>query len=186
MRLIVGLGNPGNQYSGTRHNIGFMCVDVFLHAEGVEFKVEKKFNAEIATINKQGNKTIVAKPLTYMNLSGNSVLAIANYYNINAEDILVIHDDLYLDQGKLRIKRKGSAGGQNGIKDIIAKLGTEEFNRLKFGIGLNPRIPVKDYVLGKFSRTEERDLEPIINDVSIACQLFSEGMTINDLMNRYN
>ncbi len=186
MRLIVGLGNPGNQYKGTRHNIGFICVDAFLASEGVKATIDKKFNAEIAVINRNSDKTIVAKPLTYMNLSGNSVAAIANYYKISPEDIIVIHDDLYLDTGKLRIKRKGSAGGQNGIKDIINKLNTEEFNRLKFGIGLNQKIPVKDYVLSKFSKVEAGNLESVINDVAIACQLFADGMSINDLMNKYN
>ncbi len=186
MRLIVGLGNPGNKYQDTRHNIGFKCVDAFLKAEGLEAKVDKRFNAEIATVNISGNKTIIAKPLTFMNLSGNSVAAIINYYKINTEDIIVIHDDLYLDQGKLRIKRKGSAGGQNGIKDIIAKLGTEEFNRLKFGIGLNPKIPVVDYVLGRFTKTELSNIEQAVNDVVIACSLFADGTSISDLMNRYN
>ncbi len=186
MRLIVGLGNPGNQYKNTRHNIGFTCVDAFLASEGIKATIDKKFNAEVAIINKGNDKTIVAKPLTYMNLSGNSVAAIANYYKISSENIIVIHDDLYLDLGKLRIKRKGSAGGQNGIKDIISKLATEDFNRLKFGIGLDQRIPVKDYVLSKFSKIESKNLESVINDVMIVCQLFTEGMSINDLMNRYN
>ncbi len=186
MKLIVGLGNPGSQYKDTRHNVGFMCIDAFLATEGVKMAIDKKFNAEISIISKNNSKVIVAKPLTYMNLSGNSVSAIANYYKINSENIIIIHDDLNLDFGKLRIKRKGSAGGQNGIKDIISKLATEDFNRLKFGIGLDQRIPVKDYVLSKFSKNELIQLEPVINDEVTACQLFAEGMSINDLMNRYN
>ncbi len=186
MKLIVGLGNPGNQYKETRHNVGFVCIDALIALEGLKTTIDKKFNAEISIINRNNSKTIVAKPLTYMNLSGNSVAAIANYYKISSENIIIIHDDLYLDLGKLRIKRKGSAGGQNGIKDIINKLATDDFNRLKFGIGLDERIPVKDYVLSKFSKDEVKKLEPAINDVVTACQLFAEGMSISDLMNRYN
>ncbi len=186
MRLIVGLGNPGKQYKDTRHNIGFNCIDAFLASENVTTKIDKKFNAEVAIVAIGEDKTVIAKPLTYMNLSGSSVAAIAKYYNILPEDILVVHDDFYLDQGKLRLKRKGSAGGQNGIKDIIDKLKTENFNRLKFGIGLNQKIPVKDYVLGKFTKIETKNLETSVNDAAVVCQLFAEGITINELMNKYN
>ena len=171
MKLFVGLGNPGNEYSKTRHNIGFQLLDYIANRNNIEFKSDKKFNAECATCMVNGEKVHLIKPLSYMNLSGTVVSRYANFYNIAPSDILVIQDDLDMGFGKVRILYDSTSGGHNGIKNIIECLGTKEFTRLKVGISNNKNYDTKDYVLGKFSK-EESDiltniyskLENIIND----------------------
>lgn len=171
MKLIVGLGNPGNEYSKTRHNIGFQLLDYIASSNNIEFKSDKKFNAECATCMVNGEKVHLIKPLSYMNLSGIVVSKYANFYNIASSDILVIQDDLDMDFGKIRILYDSTSGGHNGIKNIIECLGTKEFTRLKIGISNNKNYDTKDYVLGKFSKEESdiltniySNLENIIND----------------------
>ncbi len=157
MKLIVGLGNPGREYKNTRHNVGFMVLDNYLGKVDWKNKVE-------AYLYKDGegdNAIIYIKPLTYMNLSGLAVSKFAKFYKIKPEDILVIQDDLDMEVGTFKIKRNSSAGGHNGIKSIIKELESEEFARLKIGIGKSATIPTDKYVLGKFTKNE---LESILSN----------------------
>lgn len=181
MKLIVGLGNPGKDYENTRHNIGFMVLDNYL----TSCTWQKKFNAEYTTITINNEKAILVKPLTYMNLSGDAVVEYVNYYKIAAKDILVIHDDLDLPFGKIRIKASSSAGGHNGIKSIIERLGNNNFARLKIGISHNTNGDTKDFVLGKFNKEQLEELAklyPITNKVIDAFINYD----INKVMNDYN
>jgi len=150
MKLIVGLGNPGREYKNTRHNVGFMVLDNYLGKADWKTKMESYFY--MTDINNE--QVIFLKPLTYMNLSGLAVSKIVNFYKIDIKDILVIQDDLDMDIGSYKIKRNSSSGGHNGIKSIILELHTEEFARLKIGIGKSSHIPVDKYVLSKFSSDE--------------------------------
>jgi PTH1 family peptidyl-tRNA hydrolase len=153
--LIVGLGNPGRKYADTRHNIGFSVIDALAerHHLGV-FTGERKALTTDGTIN--GKRVLLAKPQTYMNLSGEAVRALVDYYNIDLERVIVVHDDLDLPLGTLRLRQSGGHGGQNGIRNIIKHLGTKDFSRLRVGIGRPPgRMSAKDYVLQKFSGDDE-------------------------------
>lgn len=153
MFLIVGLGNIGKEYENTRHNIGFMILDKFCEKFNIDLnKQNSTSNYGVGIINNK--KVICIKPKTYMNLSGNAVLEVVNYYKINIEDILVIYDDISLDFLKIRIREKGSHGGHNGIKDIVNKLNTEKFKRIRVGIGENKNIDLANYVLSKFKKQE--------------------------------
>ena len=154
MKLIIGLGNPGKDYQNTRHNVGFLVLDGYLNAS--DWK--EKFNALYHEERINGEKVIFVKPLTYMNLSGDAVVKYVNYYDVNIEDILVVHDDLDLPFSTYKLKKNSSAGGHNGIKDIINCLGTKEFLRLKIGISKNNNVDTRDFVLGKFSKKEEEYL----------------------------
>ena len=150
MKLIVGLGNPGREYKNTRHNVGFMVLDSYLGKVDWKNKMEASFfQTEI-----NGEQVIFLKPLTYMNLSGLAVSKVVNFYKINIEDILIIHDDLDQELGNFKLKKNSSSGGHNGIKSIIAELNNEDFARLKIGISHNRLIPTDKYVLGKFSKEE--------------------------------
>ena len=150
MKLVVGLGNPGREYKNTRHNIGFMVLDNYLG------KVAWK-NFYSTTI--EGEDVIFLKPLTYMNLSGMAVSKVVKFYKINLDDILVIQDDLDLKVGTYKIKKNSSSGGHNGIKSIISELGSEDFSRLKVGIGKSSLIPTDKYVLSRFSEEEKNSIE---------------------------
>ena len=155
MKLIVGLGNIGKEYQATRHNIGFMFLEFLKEDWGLEFKEEKAFKGFVASKVIDGVKTCFLMPTTYMNLSGDSVQALSNYYKIEVEDILVIYDDMDLPIGESRYKKKGSSGGQKGMGDIIQKLGTDKISRLKIGIGKGQgHLRGKDYVLSKFDPEE--------------------------------
>ncbi|MGN0437338.1 MAG: aminoacyl-tRNA hydrolase [Lachnospiraceae bacterium] len=155
MKLIVGLGNPTNEYEGTRHNVGFAVIDCLVEKYGIPLDTIKHKGMYGKGII-EGNSVILLKPMTFMNLSGESVIQVANYYKIAPEDILVIYDDINLDVGRLRIRKKGSAGGHNGIKDIIKHLGTEEFPRIRVGVGMKPgHMDLAKYVLSRFSKDEE-------------------------------
>ncbi|MCM3715791.1 aminoacyl-tRNA hydrolase [Halalkalibacter oceani] len=156
MKLIIGLGNPGSKYDGTRHNIGFDCVDRCAKEWGIELN-QSKFKGVFGKGVVNGETVFLLKPLTYMNLSGESVRPLMDYYQIPIEDIVVIYDDLDLPTGKIRLRQKGSAGGHNGIKSLIAHLGTQEFNRIRVGID-RPRNgeTIVNYVLGNYY-PEERD-----------------------------
>lgn len=154
MKLIVGLGNPGKQYELTRHNAGFICLDAFAKDNNLEFKYESKFKGEIATLVTNGQKTILLKPTTFMNLSGEAVKAVMSFYKIELDDILVISDDLDSRTGRVRIRTSGSAGGHNGHKNIISHVGSEQYKRIKIGIDRSNVIPVIDWVLQKFSNDE--------------------------------
>lgn len=184
MYLIVGLGNPGRQYAGTRHNIGFETVDYICYKKDV--KLDKaKFNAIYGEFRLDGQRVIIAKPLTYMNKSGNAVMDIARYYKIETSNIIVIYDDVDLDQGKLRIRPNGSAGTHNGMKSIIFQLQSEEFPRIRIGIGRPSNMDLADYVLQRFS-SEETDL---IKEVAIVASKAVDEIILSGIdsaMNKYN
>ena len=153
--MIVGLGNPGKKYENTRHNTGFAVIDRTLAKLNVELD-KNKFNADYTMINRNGEKIYILKPLTYMNLSGEAVVPFMKYFGIEPEDLVVVHDDLDLPVGKIRLRQSGSCGGQNGMRNIIDLLGDSNIKRVRVGIGKDPLIPVVDYVLGK---TKKEDLE---------------------------
>ena len=178
MKLIVGLGNPTKQYEMTRHNIGFMVIDELAKKLGVTLKSERKLKAEIA-ITLRAETLILAKPETFMNLSGTSVQKIAQFYKIKAEDIWVISDDLDLDFGKLRLRQNGSSGGHNGLKDIIEKVG-EDFVRFRVGIKneQESKIPAEDFVLQKFSKSEQAELPEVIEKtLNLIVESLQKGIT---------
>lgn len=181
MKLIVGLGNPGKEYENTRHNIGFIALDSYLG--GVKWS--KKFNGEYYETNINGEKYIFLKPLSYMNLSGGVVASFVKFYKLSYKDVLVIQDDLDLPVGKFRIKVNSSAGGHNGIKDIINCLQTNAFARIKLGVSNNKEIDTKDYVLGKFSKSELNEIENNFSSVYKIIENFDYD-NIQDLMNKYN
>ncbi len=158
MKLIVGLGNPGRKYQGTRHNIGFEVVTEFAK-RCLANPFRSKFNGEVSDVRVQGHATLLLMPTTYMNLSGSSVLAAKDFHKIQPSDVLVICDDFNLSLAQLRFRSRGSAGGQKGLADVIRRLGTQEIPRLRFGIGTPPpRWDVADYVLSKFRDDEQVDL----------------------------
>jgi PTH1 family peptidyl-tRNA hydrolase len=155
MKLVVGLGNPGSEYSNTRHNVGFMVLDSFLG----EVSWQKKFNGEYYKTTMDNETVLFLKPMTFMNLSGQAVQQFAHYFHINITDILIIHDDLDLPLGHYKLKRNSSSGGHNGLKSIISSLNSEEFLRLKVGVTYQRNENTIDYVLGKFSKKELEMLE---------------------------
>lgn len=159
MKLIIWLGNIGEKYAKTRHNAGFLAVEYLQKKYNFEDFKDSKFSALISEWNLSGEKIILAKPTTFMNLSGDAVVKIMNFYKIEKADILVISDDIDMDFGKIRLRDKWSHGGQNGLRDIIQKLGTDEFARLKIGIGRHEKMAVADWVLSRFSAEELRILE---------------------------
>ncbi len=160
MYIIVGLGNPGKEYGGTRHNIGFDVIEILAQQENISV-AEKKHKALIGKGVVAGQKCILAKPQTFMNLSGESVRALLDYYKADETDeLIVISDDVSLDVGQIRIRKKGSAGGHNGLKNIIAMLGHDTFIRVKMGVGEKPRgWELADYVLGRFSGPERKVMD---------------------------
>lgn len=162
MKLIVGLGNIGEKYCFTRHNIGFMVVDKLAVSKGLTFKEDKKLKSLITKYKYNGEDIILVKPTTFMNLSGEAVNAVLNYYKISKEDLLIIYDDISLDLGRLRFKNNGSDGGHNGIKSIINHLKSQKFDRLKLGIGPQPPIPLENYVLQNFSKEQLEILKPML------------------------
>ncbi len=179
MKVIIGLGNPGKRYEKTRHNAGFMVVDHLAQRLNVQLTT-RKFKALLAETFVKGEKVILVKPQTYMNLSGESVLEILNYYNLSSDDILVISDDLDMEVGKIRLREKGSSGGQKGIQNIIDRLSTQNFLRLKLGIGNNKIMETVDYVLGKI------DQDTAIQKASDCVIDYIEGMDLLELKNKYN
>lgn len=186
MKLVVGLGNPGEKYKNNRHNIGFMVLDGLAGKMNGNFKKEIKFNAEVAELRVGGEKTILLKPLTYMNLSGNSAKAVVDYYKVPLEAIMVVYDDLDIETGKLRIRTKGSAGGQKGMASIIEKLGTTEINRIRMGISKPEFQSVPDYVLSDFLKEDKAKVEDAVNVAVEALELYIRGETVNNIMNKYN
>ncbi len=185
MYLIVGLGNPTKNYSHTRHNVGFDMLDAVADACRVSVDT-RKHKALIGKGVIGGQKVILAKPQTYMNLSGESVREIRDFYKIEPEHILIIYDDISLDVGQLRIRAKGSAGGHNGIKNIIAHLGTTEFPRIKVGIGGKPEgWDLADYVLSRYSAAEREALREAAGQVAQAVEMIVDG-DIAGAMNRFN
>lgn len=184
--IIAGLGNPGSRYALTRHNAGFMALDMLASREGFEIK-KLKFHALVADQMIEGKRCIIMKPQTMMNNSGEAIYEAACYYNIPDENIIIIYDDISLDVGKTRIRRKGSAGGHNGIKSIISCLGSENFPRVKVGVGKKPNASydLASWVLGEFPKEQSDDLKSALENAIAAA-----GLIVNDqidkAMNLYN
>ena len=186
MFLIVGLGNPTQQYEGTRHNVGFDVIDLL--ADKYNITVEtRKGRAYIGKGMMEGKKVILAKPQTYMNLSGESVRSLVDYYKIDEEsELLIVYDDVSLGVGQLRIRKKGSAGGHNGIKNIISHLDTNVFMRIKIGVGEKPKkYDLADYVLSRFSKVEREQMEEGYEKAVRAAVMILNGET-DAAMNEYN
>ena len=181
MKLILCTGNIGEKYSFNRHNAGFMVADLFAVQEGFSFKLENKLKSYIAKFN----DFIIVKPTTFMNLSGEALSLVMNYYKIPVEDILIVFDDLAINLGTLRFKASGSDGGHNGIKSIIQHLGTNKFARLKFGIGPQPPIPSEKFVLGDFSKEQLPLLKETLNTAIEAIKYYFEN-GIEKTQNKYN
>lgn len=186
MYVIVGLGNPSKEYDNTRHNIGFAAIDALADKYGIGVN-EAKHKALLGKGVIDGTKVILVKPLTYMNLSGEAVRAVVDYYKIDEEaELIVIYDDISLDVGQLRIRKKGSAGGHNGIKNIIQHLGHDTFQRIKIGVGEKPKgYDLADYVLGHFSKEEQDVMKDALEKVDGAVKLMLMD-DVDEAMNRYN
>lgn len=184
MYAVIGLGNPDKKYDKTRHNIGFDVIDELADQMGVEVKTKR--HKALCGVGQIGSeKVVLVKPQTYMNLSGESVRAVMDFYKLNPqEDIIVISDDISLPTGKIRIRAKGSAGGHNGLKSIIAHAGTDKFQRIKVGVGANEGDLVK-HVLGKFSKGEREIVEDAIKDAASAVEIMIIE-DINTAMNKFN
>ena len=184
MKLIVGLGNPGKEYAGTRHNCGFMVIDRLASKLNVDVD-QDKFKGLYAKVKYHGEDIILLKPQTYMNLSGESVNAVMNFFKIDKEDLLVIYDDLDMPVGKLRLRKTGSAGGHNGIKNIIAHLNSQDFKRIRVGIDRHKYMNVADYVLSRFSKVESEAIEQGIENAANAVLDYLDN-DFNHAMNYYN
>ena len=186
MFLIVGLGNPGREYEKTRHNVGFAVIDALADKYNISV-ADRKSRAFCGKGIIGGQKVLLAKPQTYMNLSGESIRSLADYYKIDVEtELLVIFDDVSLDVGQIRIRKKGSAGGHNGIKNIIANLGTDTFERIKVGVGEKPRgYDLADYVLGHFTKAEQELMEEGYQNAISAVERIVQG-EIDAAMNQFN
>lgn len=186
MFVIVGLGNPGKKYENTRHNAGFMSIDALAEKFGINIS-EKKHKALCGTGVIEGNKVLLIKPQTFMNVSGESVRSVMDFYKIDPEeDMIVIYDDISLAPGNIRIRKKGSAGGHNGIKSIIAHAGTQNFMRIKVGVGEKPSgWDLADYVLGHFSEEDNQKLKDVMPDIIQAATLMVQG-DVDKAMNDFN
>ena len=193
MKLIVGLGNPGGSYANNRHNLGFMCVNHFARTHSIRFD-KKQGKARIGSGEVAGNKVVVARPQTYMNLSGQAVSKLVREFDISLDNLLIIHDDLDLPLGKIRLRRGGGSGGHKGVKSIAAELASQDFTRLRVGIGRPllvggsteiTEVHIVSYVLSDFTTEEKKTLTQVIPRVSEAVlYLLTEGLTA--AMNKYN
>lgn len=186
MYIIAGLGNPGKQYAKTRHNVGFDTIDILADKYNISVDT-KKHKALCGKGMIEGQKVVLAKPQTFMNLSGESVRELVDFYKIDPEEeLIVIYDDISLEPGKIRIRKKGSAGGHNGIKNIIAQLGTQNFQRIKVGVGEKPKgWDLADYVLGHFSKEDRGLVDDALKRVAGAVELMVQG-EVDQAMNQFN
>jgi len=187
VKLIVGLGNPGREYRDTRHNVGFMVVDEIARRHGIDWTSGPSQLAETLIAKRFGDEPVmVAKPLTYMNNSGDAVAGLVRYFDVRHDDLFVVVDEAALPFGRLRARARGSAGGHNGLKSIIERLGTTEFSRLRLGVGRGDgRRDLADHVLARFERGEQADLETLITRAADAAEMFAaEG--ISKVMNAFN
>ena len=183
--LIVGLGNPGREYEKTRHNAGFRALDIL--AEKLGCRVDKlKFQGLYGQVSRKGRKLLLLKPQTYMNLSGRSVLQASAFFHVPPQNIIVLFDDISLEPGRLRLRKDGSAGGHNGIKSIIAELGSQDFPRVKIGVGAKPHpdFDLADWVLSAFSAQEEKALQPALERAAEAALAIIE-VGLPEASNRY-
>lgn len=181
MKLIAGLGNIGEKYCFTRHNAGFMVLDKWATDEGFSFREERKLKCFLA----KKDDIIFIKPTTFMNLSGESVRAVMDYYKIDVKDILIIYDDIALDLGKIRFRANGSDGGHNGIKSIIQHVGTKDFDRLKVGIGPQPNIPSENFVLANFPKEQLEELKSVLKKSIDAVEFYLDN-GIQKAQNKFN
>ena len=171
MYIIAGLGNPGKKYEHTRHNVGFDVMDVLAEKYNIRMD-EKKYKAICGKGMIGSEKVVLVKPQTFMNLSGESIAEAVNFYKVDPEHIIIVYDDISLDVGQLRIRKKGSAGGHNGIKNIIAHLGTQEFPRIKVGVGDKPKkMDLADYVLSRFSKEDSAVMEDAFREAAGAVEM---------------
>jgi PTH1 family peptidyl-tRNA hydrolase len=185
MKIVVGLGNPGREYDGTRHNVGVEVLALIAQRFDVG-RPKAKFKAEVAEVSIKNQKTILLSPLTYMNLSGQSVRAALDFYKLPLSDVLVICDDINLEVAKLRFRPSGSAGGQNGLKNIIQQLGSQDFGRLRVGVGKTPpNWNASDFVLGKFGADERSEMDLGISRAANAVEAWIEH-GIEAAMNQFN
>lgn len=184
--LIVGLGNPGREYEKTRHNCGFRAIDIL--AKNLNCKIDKaKFQGLYGQVSYKGSKLLLLKPMTYMNLSGRSVLQLSAYFHVPPQRIIVLFDDISLEPGRLRIRADGSAGGHNGIKSIISELGSQDFPRVKIGVGgkAHPEQDLADHVLSTFSASEEKALASALERAADAALCIMDR-GVPETANRYN
>ena len=184
MKLIVGLGNPGKEYELTRHNSGFRAIDMFADMAKVEFNRED-FGGVYSKFKLDDEDILLFKPMTYMNLSGTAVIRIATFFKVPKEDIVVIYDDMAIKPGEVRLRLKGSSGGQKGIQNIIEQFGTEEIKRIRIGIG-EPEFDAIDYVLGKPKGDEAKALESGIEKAAKAIKDYIFSSDFTKVMNKYN
>lgn len=184
--IIAGLGNPGAKYEMTRHNAGFLAMDLFAIEENVNIK-KLKFHSLISDVTIAGKRCLIMKPQTMMNNSGEAVAEAAKFYKIPAENVIIVFDDISLDVGQIRIRRKGSAGGHNGIKSIISHLGSENFPRVKIGVGKKPtpEYDLVSWVLGKFPKDEQGALKTALENTTKAVRLIADD-DIDRAMNLFN
>jgi peptidyl-tRNA hydrolase, PTH1 family len=184
MKVVVGLGNPGSRYAGTRHNVGFMVVDRLAEGPGGG-PFQDRFQAQVAEWRDEPHRVLLIKPQTFMNLSGRSARQVLDFYQVPREDLLVVCDDINLPLGKLRVRRRGSAGGHNGLRDIQNHLGTPEYPRLRIGVGAPPEAEAVAYVLGRFRPTERDAIdEALARAVEAVVSWVRQGIAV--CMNQYN
>lgn len=185
MKLIVGLGNIGPKYTFTRHNVGFMLADSIALNNNLTFRENSRLKCLMTNLRNGADDYLIIKPTTFMNLSGEAVRAVVDYYKIPITDVLIVYDDLSLEIGKIRFRQNGSDGGHNGIKSIIKHLGTKDVARLKIGIGPQPNLPSEVFVLQNFSKEELETLKGVLSTAKdgIKCY-FNEGMAV--AQNKYN
>lgn len=186
MKLIVGLGNPGKKYEKTRHNAGFMAIDTWLSKHQKTLRFQDKFQAELELFHIDGEKVIVMKPHTFMNLSGRAIHKIKAYYQIELEDILVFVDDINLKLGQIRMRELGGHGGQNGLKNIILELQTEQFKRVRLGIDIQTHMPLDHYVLSDFDEDELITMQQAFFKCSDIIDEFIQNKKFVDLMTKYH
>ncbi len=182
--LVVGLGNPGDKFENTRHNLGFMAADRYAEKNSVRV-TRARFNALVGEFEHNGKKIMIMKPTTYMNLSGNAVGAAASFYKIPAERIIVMCDDINLANGRVRIRAKGSAGGHNGLKSIAACISSEDYPRIRIGVGDRRSGELADWVLGALSKADREQLDSRFDDICSAIDLIIDGR-LTDAQSRYN
>ncbi len=186
MQLVVGLGNPDAKYLKNMHNMGFMAIDILADNLGVEFN-KKGFKGVYSLTNINGEKVMLLKPHTYMNLSGDSVLEAMNFYKIEPENLIVVYDDLDIEIGSLRIREKGSSGTHNGMRDIVKKINSENFARVRVGIKPNnDSREIVDYVLSDIKKQDEETFKQVLKNASSALEMFIKGKSLEEIMRRYN
>lgn len=185
IKVIVGLGNPGPKYAYTRHNIGFLTIDAISAELNVEVN-QAKFKSLIGETSRNGHKVLLVKPMTFMNLSGEALREIVHFYKLPIDNLLVIYDDLDLPHGSVKLRFKGGSAGHNGLKSIIQHLGTEEFKRIKMGIGRPKDGQVVDYVLGRFAPDEMASINQAIEKAKEASLAFLSEDDFSRVMNKFN